>query len=225
MAVFAYFLWQQSNFISFAGTDPTTLFSESYPHLIGCMSDIRFLNKEGNLVPISVSMMEGVLKECMDTCMDNPCHHGGQCINGYKEAICDCFGTDYQGSFCSKLGNEIQNSFFFKSANIITPLMKYVKFKSVNQDIEMFWCNKNIVFTHNIKLSVFPYIFVSYNVKVKIFYSRVNINLRNRCNWPCYIVCFRSDHSDIPWLWMANLCFTSVPWNCPHRGHEAKSRI
>lgn len=68
------------------------------------MSNIKFLNKEGKLVPVSVAMMKGVASECVDLCADNPCHHGGQCIDGYSEAICDCFSTDYQGQYCSELG-------------------------------------------------------------------------------------------------------------------------
>lgn len=96
-----------------AGTDPDTLFSESYPHFHGCMSDIRFQNKEGKIVPIAATMMEGVLPECTDYCTDNPCHHGGQCINNYNEAICDCFGTDYQGEFCSELGKTQLTEMFY----------------------------------------------------------------------------------------------------------------
>ena len=88
-----------------AGTDPDTLFSDLYPHFIGCMSDIKFENKFGNFVPIAVTMLEGVSEGCIDKCEDNPCHHGGSCINAYSSALCDCFGTDYQGIYCADLGN------------------------------------------------------------------------------------------------------------------------
>lgn len=89
----------------FAGTDPDTLFAEIYPHFIGCLQDIKYLNNNKKLIPIPVAMMEGVVEGCVDKCTNNPCHHGGYCINAYSDAICDCFGSDYQGPFCSDLGN------------------------------------------------------------------------------------------------------------------------
>lgn len=96
---------QRSSAVYFGGTDPDTLFSDSHPHFIGCMRDIRYLNKNGGFVPIPVTMFEGVVEGCTDLCAtNNPCHHGGRCINAYVDTICDCFGTDYQGEFCSDLG-------------------------------------------------------------------------------------------------------------------------
>lgn len=92
-----YYIW-------LVGTDPNTLFSEIYPHFIGCLRDIKYINKDGKLVAIPVSMMEGIVEGCVDQCTNSPCHHGGQCINMYIDAVCDCFGTDYQGPFCSDLG-------------------------------------------------------------------------------------------------------------------------
>ncbi|XP_053393740.1 axotactin-like isoform X2 [Mercenaria mercenaria] len=93
-----------SSAIYFGGTDPNTLFSDIYPHFIGCLKDIKYRNKDEKLVPIPVDMMEGVVEGCVDKCTNNPCHHGGHCINAYSDAVCDCFGTDYQGPFCSDLG-------------------------------------------------------------------------------------------------------------------------
>ncbi|XP_052774947.1 axotactin-like isoform X2 [Mya arenaria] len=95
---------QHSSAIYFGGTDPDTLFSDTYPHFLGCMSDIQYETSDSKLVPVPVTMMEGVDQGCTDRCTNNPCHHGGSCINGYDQAVCDCFGTDYEGEFCSVLG-------------------------------------------------------------------------------------------------------------------------
>ena len=94
------------------GTDPNTLFSDIYQHFIGCLRDIRFTNKDQKHVPVPVETIEGVEEGCIDKCTNNPCHHGGQCVNTYSDAICDCFGTDYQGPFCSELGKTHLNVFF-----------------------------------------------------------------------------------------------------------------
>ncbi|KAL4235944.1 hypothetical protein ACF0H5_004332 [Mactra antiquata] len=93
-----------SSAIYFGGTDPNTLFSEIHPHFIGCLKNIHYFDKDENFVEIPVSLMEGVVEGCLDQCENNPCHHGGHCINDYSKPTCDCFGTDYQGQFCSALG-------------------------------------------------------------------------------------------------------------------------
>jgi hypothetical protein len=92
------------NHIVIAGTDPNTLFSDSYPHFIGCLRDIKYTNKDEKHVSVPIETLEGVQEGCIDKCTNNPCHHGGQCINTYSETICDCFSTDYQGPYCSELG-------------------------------------------------------------------------------------------------------------------------
>ncbi|XP_060552945.1 axotactin-like isoform X2 [Ruditapes philippinarum] len=97
--------WSQyKSAIYFGGTDPNTLFSDSYPHFIGCLRDIKYTNKDEKHVSVPIETLEGVQEGCIDKCTNNPCHHGGQCINTYSETICDCFSTDYQGPYCSELG-------------------------------------------------------------------------------------------------------------------------
>lgn len=95
---------KHSSAIYFGGTDPNTLFADSFPHFVGCMADISYINEDGRFVPIPISMMEGIQEGCINKCTNNPCHHGGQCINAYSEAICDCFGSDYEGQYCADLG-------------------------------------------------------------------------------------------------------------------------
>ena len=92
--------------LNFSGTDPDTLFSERHPHFIGCMKNIKYLNRDGGYVPIPVTMLKGVVEGCSYLCAkNNPCHHGGRCINAYTDTICDCFrSANYQGEFCSELG-------------------------------------------------------------------------------------------------------------------------
>ncbi len=47
----------------------------------------------------------GVQRGCADRCEeDNPCIHGGLCINHYTHTTCDCFNTRYEGQFCEREG-------------------------------------------------------------------------------------------------------------------------
>ena len=113
---------------------------------------MSFINKESQDVPISVAMMKGVVPECTDMCVDNPCHHGGQCINGYKEAICDCFSTDYQGQFCSQLGQNI---------NVVLCLKRYDKITSETPLNLTPSIPKSPVFIHSKNHKQFLYSYIS----------------------------------------------------------------
>ena len=77
-------------------------------HFIGCMADVEFFS--GN-TPLDTPLYDKTDVElgCTSQCdTDNPCIHGGQCINHYTHTTCDCFGTRYEGKHCDKKGkNEI----------------------------------------------------------------------------------------------------------------------
>lgn len=68
------------------------------------MGNLTFL-QDGRPFAVSSTRKEGVDLECLDLCdTDNPCVHGGRCVNHYTRTLCDCFGTGYEGHRCNRKG-------------------------------------------------------------------------------------------------------------------------
>ena len=73
---------------------------------VGCFKDIQFGDNKNELAAELYDKSD-LQAGCVSACdTDNPCQHGGKCVNLYTSIECDCFQTGHHGSHCEKEGEK-----------------------------------------------------------------------------------------------------------------------
>lgn len=79
---------------------PSVVFEPSYN---GYIRNLLYSNCGASLVRMDMLDSRGVRTNKLDRCEEeNPCKNGGICISTDTGLLCDCSGTEYQGTYCNE---------------------------------------------------------------------------------------------------------------------------
>ena len=70
------------------------------PGFVGCMRDLSIQGQVINFTTVDKSQV--AMGECSitDRCVPTPCKNGGRCTQMWNKTMCNCLGTDFEGSMC-----------------------------------------------------------------------------------------------------------------------------
>jgi hypothetical protein len=73
--------------------------------VIGCVTLVSVFIVQGNdqgpqAFGIDAQTAGNVLDSCVNPCHEFRCDNGGICVNLFNRAVCDCFGTEFEGDRC-----------------------------------------------------------------------------------------------------------------------------
>ncbi|CAH0547877.1 unnamed protein product [Brassicogethes aeneus] len=121
--------------LNVGGYDPETLvkvssFPAELPGYVGCL---RGLQIGETLIDLPSKIKKddtGVIPKCQMKCDEEPCKHGGICIENFREQdhSCDCEHTSYYGPFCKdEKGADFSGESMLWRTYVLNGTVEYVK--------------------------------------------------------------------------------------------------